>query len=255
MNPQTAGSDLPGFEEVRAPPAGELALAPSEAVRQATFTLWYGDQYAGTAIAVGARLVITAGHHFMTTTGDAGMLSLRSSVVKTKKPRAGVGIAFAQKSVQYDVLLLWPEEDLPFVPIYALTPDVGLRVVTAYASPIAPHEDLVVSPGTVRDVSPRLCRSLGTVTTAGASGAPVLDSYGERIVGMHLSVSDSAPDGTWMSEFVPAATIVELLAQADADPAVPYRAEVVEEEERQRKEAAAAARAAKKQAAKSAGRR
>lgn len=221
---ETCGEHAECFDDFRPPPPGEFRLCPSEEIRRATFTLLLGGQFAGTALAVGPRLVVTAGHHFRVTADDPGQLRLRNDFHRAKG-RGGAGVAYVQKDRVRDLMLLWPEEDLPFVTVRAYSGVLGARVATAYCTPHPPHRDLVVSPGQVCHVSDVLCRSLGTVTTQGASGAPVIDSYGDRVVGLHLSVSDSGPGGSWVSEFAPARSIVGLLRDAAADPQRPYRAE------------------------------
>jgi hypothetical protein len=236
--------DLEGFDDVRPPPPAEFMLTPSKEVREATFTLLYDGEFAGTALAVGPRLVITAGHHFKVSQQDVGLLTLHNAAFVSKR-KQGVGIAYVQKDQGHDLLLLWPEEDLPCVRVHRLRPMPGARVATVYSSPKAPHRELITSPGQVYSTTEKLCRSRGTVTTQGASGAPVIDSYGERIVGIHLSVSDIGLAGTWVSEFVPADRVVQLLLNAHADPYRPYR---VEEEEAPKRKAAAAAAAAKEKA-------
>jgi hypothetical protein len=233
--------DLEGFDDVRPPPPAEFMLTPSKEVREATFTLLYDGEFAGTALAVGPRLVITAGHHFKVSQQDVGLLTLHNAAFVSKR-KQGVGIAYVQKDQGHDLLLLWPEEDLPCVRVHRLRPMPGARVATVYSSPKAPHRELITSPGQVYSTTEKLCRSRGTVTTQGASGAPVIDSYGERIVGIHLSVSDIGLAGTWVSEFVPADRVVQLMLNAHADPYRPYRVE--EEEAPKRKAAAAAATAA-----------
>jgi hypothetical protein len=216
---------VPGFEPVFEAPPGANSLRVSAGIRAATFTLFYDEQFAGTAFAVGPRLVMSAGHHFKTSQNDPGLLRLHAEGHRGKKEGGTVGVAYVQKDRFRDLLIMWPEEDVPFVPLRGWLPGVGSRVLTLYASPRPPHKKLVESPGTVSTVGDRLCRSHGTVTTQGASGAPVVDSFGEYVIGLHISVSNSAADGSWVSEFAPSAAVVDMLCDAGVDPAVPYRVE------------------------------
>uniref|UniRef100_A0A7S1QNZ2 Serine protease n=1 Tax=Neobodo designis TaxID=312471 RepID=A0A7S1QNZ2_NEODS len=244
--------DDDGFDPIFPLPPGANTLRVSSEVRAATFTLFYDDQFAGTAVAIGPRLIVTAGHHFKTTQNDPGLLRLTSPGHRGRKAGA-VGVAYVQKDRHRDIMIMWPEEDVPYTTLRGYRPVVGSRVLTLYASPREPHQKLVESPGTVNSTTEKLCRSLGTVTTQGASGAPVLDSYGDSVVGLHLSVSDSAADGSWVSEFVPSAAVVDMLRDAKVDPAVPYRVEDEEKASPPRKGAkdAAASPKGRKSAAKS----
>jgi hypothetical protein len=100
--------DFEGFEDVRPPPPAEFMLTPSKEVREATFTLLYDGEFAGTAVAVGPRLVITAGHHFKVSQQDVGLLTLHNAAFVSKR-KQGVGIAYVQKDQGHDLLLLWPK--------------------------------------------------------------------------------------------------------------------------------------------------
>ena len=98
--------------------------------------------------------------------------------------------------------------------------EVVLQTSDAAAGRELPEDEAIPAGNGQRPAT--LCRVKGTATTFGASGGLVLDAYGDRLVGIHVSASDKSPTGRRVSEFVPAATLVRLLADVfQVDPFAP----------------------------------
>jgi hypothetical protein len=201
------------------PPAATVANAdslarPSSAIDAATMGLYGTDGvFYGSVLGIGSRLAVTAGHHFRTTVDfiDFYKLRVRHGVDRW------VRINYWTKDPANDVMFMWTEDEVPCVPLRSCMPPVGCLVNTRYISPAAPYE-LALSPATVVASSATTCQASGSVTTFGASGAPVVCSYGDRVVGIHLAVSDESPDGVNVSEFVTSRCIVQYLVTNGFDP-------------------------------------
>ncbi|KAG8343166.1 hypothetical protein ERJ75_001609600 [Trypanosoma vivax] len=184
------------------PPA---AMKPSAKALNAMHALYWRENFLGTCFAIGPRVIITAGHHYNAAKDDVGEFSLRSPSL----PRS-VFVEYAAKNSVHDLLVLWVDMDVEHVDLRAFLPPIQARVATVWLSTKWPHQD-VVSPGVVVESSVDSCLARGTVSTTGSSGAPVIDCFGDHIVGMHLT-SDTR-DGSRVSGFLPSRKIVSILSE------------------------------------------
>lgn len=176
---------------------------PSDAVLSGIYPLYFRDEFLGSCIAIAPRILITAGHHFNSLKDDVGDLHLLDGASEGE-----ITVAYVSKDRVHDLLVLWVSADLNWVPLRGFQPPVGARVATVWLSTKWPH-DTIVSPGTVIEVNRGNCVVRGTVSTTGSSGSPVVDQFGDHIVGMHL-ISNTR-DGSRVSGFISSRMIVSAL--------------------------------------------
>ncbi|KEG13745.1 hypothetical protein DQ04_00811050 [Trypanosoma grayi] len=181
-------------------------LEPSVEVLHAMHALYWRGSFLGTCVAVAPRVLVTAGHHYNAVKDDVGDFSVR------QPGRCEARVEHAAKNGAHDTLVLWVNTDLDCVLLRGFLPPVQARVATVWLSTKWPHET-VVSPGVVIESDMCNCVARGTVSTSGSSGAPVIDYFGDHVVGMHLT--SNTRDGSRVSGFLPARKIVSILADMD----------------------------------------
>ncbi|RNF08059.1 putative trypsin-like cysteine/serine peptidase [Trypanosoma conorhini] len=179
-------------------------LDPSSEVLKAMHALYWRGGFLGTCVAVLPRVLVTAGHHFNAVKDDVGDFAVRHPDM----PEARV--EHALKDGANDILVLWVDTDLDHIPLRGFLPPLQARVATVWLSTKWPHET-IVSPGVVIESTLLSCVARGTVSTSGSSGAPVIDHFGDHVVGMHLT--SNTRDGSRVSGFIPARKIVSVLAE------------------------------------------
>ncbi|ORC93409.1 uncharacterized protein TM35_000012860 [Trypanosoma theileri] len=199
-------------------------LEPSAAVLQAMHALYWRGVFLGTCVAVSPRVLVTAGHHYNAAKDDVGDFTVRhpqqqqqQQQQQQKKEKYNgdeaeeeTRVEHAAKNAAHDLLVLWVSRDLQCVLLRGFLPPVQARVATVWMSTKWPHET-IVSPGVVIESSAVSCMARGTVSTSGSSGAPVIDYFGDHVVGMHLT--SNTRDGSRVSGFIPARKIVALLSE------------------------------------------
>lgn len=182
-----------------------LRLACS--LTQSIYALYWRDTFLGNCVAISSTVLISAGHHYNAKKDDIGEFS-----VLVGKSR-WVGVEYGAKNGMCDVLVLWLNSPVVyFSPLRGYLPGLHARVATVWLSPKPPH-DPIVSPGVVVESNFNNCTVRGTVSTSGSSGAPVVDFFGENVVGLHLT-SDTK-DGSRVSGFIPARKLISILAEMD----------------------------------------
>ncbi|KAH9599069.1 hypothetical protein LSM04_006732 [Trypanosoma melophagium] len=198
-------------------------LEPAAAVLHALHALYWRGVFLGTCVAVSPRVLVTAGHHYNAAKDDVGDFTVRhpqqqQQAKKKEKENNNENeeegeetrVEHAAKDAAHDLLVLWVSRDLPCVLLRGFLPPVQARVATVWMSTKWPHET-IVSPGVVIESSAVSCVARGTVSTSGSSGAPVIDYFGDHVVGMHLT--SNTRDGSRVSGFIPARKIVALLSE------------------------------------------
>lgn len=185
------------------------------------YGLYYDKQFVGTALAIAPRIAVSAGHHLRVTKDMVDNLALRSG---SNARGALIEVDFVSKDNKRDVLVIWTSRDMAaHTPLYGFLPRVGANLATTYVALTPPHAKITVSPGElVENENPFLCRLKGTVTQQGASGGPVIDHHGDRVVGMHIStfVDDSGEER--YSEFISSRAIISVFKSLSVDPHEPY---------------------------------
>lgn len=183
------------------PPA---KFSPSEELLQSIYPLYWKDSFLGSCVAITPKVAISAGHHFNMIQDDVGDFTILI------KPSRWISAEYAKKILLHDVLVLWLDEPVHCSPLRGYLPPVHCRVATVWLSPKSPH-DAIFSPGLVISSDMQNSVIQGTVSTTGSSGAPVVDFYGDHIVGMHLS--SNVKNGSRVSHFISARQLVLLLAE------------------------------------------
>ena len=185
----------------------EPSLEPSDAIVNALMVLTLDDLFVGNCIAVTGQVVLTAGHHFNANKDDPSRFAVVSRAGNVYKAE------FALKHSKLDVAIFWvsAQARLPHVNLRGYRPPVESRVATVWLNRVPPHHDLIVTPATVISSEIGLCQAKGSVTTGGTSGAPVIDSRGELLVGIHLS--SNKRDGSRVSEFICSRDVLSALAE------------------------------------------
>lgn len=175
------------------------------AVISAIFPLYWKDIFLGSGVAISSTIIISAGHHFNMMRDDVADFTV------FVKPSGFISAEFASKVNEADVLVLWLRSPVDaHVHLRGLLPPVDSRVGTIWLSPKPPH-DPVISPGFVVSSEAKHCVAQGTVSTTGSSGAPVVDFWGDHVVGIHLS--SNMKNGSRVSDFIPSRRLIFLLAE------------------------------------------
>ena len=208
-----------------------MSLYPSASVQQSLYALWFDQEHVGCCLGIARNIVVTAGHHYKTNIDDIG----KFTITQTHQIRPSIGnlqqkteekdsfqsvkvtAAYGQKDCERDLLFLWTENLPSFVHLRAWLPFVGMRIATLWLATDSepPGSEIIVSPGVVTLNTPQLCRARGTVSARGSSGGCVIDHYGDRVLGVHLSAS-STPEGR-VSEFVSSREIIRALIEMEVD--------------------------------------
>lgn len=177
---------------------------PSPRLTRSICALYHKDAFLGSCVAIAPSIVMTAGHHYNTVRDDVGDFSVLT------RPGHWAAVEYAAKDSTYDVAVFWIGEEVRVhCNLRGYLPAVGAQVATVWLSPKPPH-DTIVSPGVVMESQVDNCVVRGTVSTTGSSGAPVVDVYGEHIVGLHLT--SNTRDGSRVSGFIPARKLIGVLA-------------------------------------------
>lgn len=185
------------------PPPPTFTL--SSAITRSIYPLYWKSSFLGSCFAIGPCVFVSAGHHFNTVKDDVGDFMIWLD------DENGVEVHYVAKVPRCDLLVLWVNQPTEsYTSLRAFLPPVNSRVVTAWLSPQAPHE-LVLSPSTVITSDAVNCVAQGTVTTAGSSGAPVVDFAGDHVVGMH--VASNVKRGSRVSDFIPARKMVAAFSE------------------------------------------
>ncbi|KPA80709.1 hypothetical protein ABB37_04881 [Leptomonas pyrrhocoris] len=178
---------------------------PSALVARSICALYWKDAFLGSCVAIAPSIVITAGHHYNANRDDVGDFSVLT------RPGHWAAVEYASKNSFFDVVVFWLCEAVEaHVSLRGFLPGVGAQVATVWLSPKPPHA-AIVSPGVVVESEQENCVARGTVSTTGSSGAPVVDVFGEHVVGLHLT--SNTRDGSRVSGFLPARKLVSLLAE------------------------------------------
>ncbi|EPY37253.1 hypothetical protein STCU_00044 [Strigomonas culicis] len=178
---------------------------PCSGITRSVLALYWKDVFLGNCVAVSERIVVSAGHHFNLKADDVGDFSVLVDDAKW------LPAEYVAKNTQVDILVFWLTGAVPaFVALRGFLPQAGCSVVTVWRSPKPPH-DTIVSPGVVIESDLTGCLAKGTVSTTGTSGAPVLDFFGDHVVGLHLF--SNTRDGSRVSGFLPARKMVAVLAE------------------------------------------
>lgn len=181
------------------------SLQPSSELLQSIYALYWRDTFLGSGVAISPAVLISAGHHYNAVKDDVGDFSV------LVRPSQWVSVTYASKNSSCDLLVLWLSKPVPtYTALRGYLPSVSSHVATVWLSPKPPH-DAVVSPGVVIASKAERCVIRGTVSTTGSSGAPVMDFFGEHVVGLHLT--SNTQDGSRVSGCVPARKLVALLAE------------------------------------------
>ncbi|KAG5499430.1 hypothetical protein JKF63_07993 [Porcisia hertigi] len=176
---------------------------PSPLLTRSIRALYWRDSFLGSCVAIAPSIVMTAGHHYNAVRDDVGDFSVLT------RPGHWAAVEYAVKDSTYDVAVFWLcEEVTAYTALRGYLPAVGARVTTVWLSPKPPH-DAIVSPGVVVESEEENCVARGTVSTTGSSGAPVVDIFGEHIVGLHLT--SNTRGGSRVSGFIPSRKLVSLL--------------------------------------------
>nr|CCC89760.1 conserved hypothetical protein [Trypanosoma congolense IL3000] len=178
-------------------------LKLSDTILDALYSLYLNDEFLGTCFAIAPRVLISAGHHYSVTKDFTDHFNIRDAhnddvIVAT----------YLSKDRAHDVLIIWVQRDLRCVPLRGFLPPVHARVVTVWLSTKVPH-DPILSPSVVIESGADGCLAKGTVSMTGSSGAPVVDFFGDHVVGMHLT--SNTRNGSRVSGFLPARTILSIL--------------------------------------------
>ncbi|CCW67261.1 unnamed protein product [Phytomonas sp. Hart1] len=188
---------------------------PSEALLKSVYALYWKEAFLGSCVAIAADLVISAGHHYNVLKDDVGDFSV------LVRPQTWVAVEYAAKSSAHDVLVLWLGGAVGhFTTLRGFLPPLRARVSTVWLSLKPPHEP-VVSPGVVVESGAAGCLARGTVSTTGSSGAPVVDTFGDFVVGLHLT--SNTRDGSRVSGFIPARKVVAVLGEMGVISRVPTK--------------------------------
>jgi hypothetical protein len=180
-------------------------VQPSALLSRSICALYWKDTFLGSCVAITPTVVITAGHHYNANRDDVGDFSVLT------RPGHWAAVEYASKNSSFDVVVFWLcEEVVAHVSLRGFLPAVGAQVVTVWLSPKPPHT-AIVSPGVVIESALENCVARGTVSTTGSSGAPVVDVFGEHVVGLHLT--SNTRNGSRVSGFLPARKLVSLLAE------------------------------------------
>ncbi|CAG9578019.1 conserved hypothetical protein [Leishmania major strain Friedlin] len=180
-------------------------VQPSPFLIRAICALYWKDTFLGSCVAIAPSIVVTAGHHYNAVRDDVGDFSVLT------RPGHWAAVEYASKDSTYDVVVFWLcEEVTTHTSLRGYLPAVGAQVATVWLSPKPPH-DAIVSPGVVIESEAERCVARGTVSMTGSSGAPVVDVFGEHIVGLHLT--SNTRDGSRVSGFIPSRKLVSLFAE------------------------------------------
>lgn len=186
-------------------PESLSASPPSSLLTQSIYALYWKDTFLGSCVAISPAIVITAGHHYNAKKDDVGDFSVLTRTSHWSP------VEYASKNSSFDVVVFWLCEDVgSYTPLRGYLPSIGSQVSTVWLSPKPPH-DAIISPGVVIESDVNSCIARGTVSTTGSSGAPVVDAYGDHIVGLHLT--SNTRDGSRVSGFVSARKLIGLLAE------------------------------------------
>ncbi|KPI87730.1 hypothetical protein ABL78_3203 [Leptomonas seymouri] len=178
---------------------------PSALLTRSICALYWKDAFLGSCVAIAPSIVITAGHHYNAIRDDVGDFSVLT------RPGHWTVVEYASKNSLFDVVVFWLYEKVEsHVSLRGFFPGVGAQVATVWLSPKPPHA-AIVSPGVVVESELENCVVRGTVSTTGSSGAPVVDVFGEHVVGLHLT--SNTRDGSRVSGFLPARKLISLLAE------------------------------------------
>ncbi|KAK7200217.1 hypothetical protein NESM_000073200 [Novymonas esmeraldas] len=178
---------------------------PSPLLTRSICALYWKDTFLGSCVAIAPSIVITAGHHYNAVRDDVGDFSVLT------RPGHWAAVEYASKDSKYDVVVFWLcEEVVAHTALRGYLPAVGAQVATVWLTPKPPH-DAIVSPGVVIESEVESCVVRGTVSMTGSSGAPVVDVYGDHLVGLHLT--SNTRDGSRVSGFLPARKLVSLFAE------------------------------------------
>ncbi|KAG5474221.1 hypothetical protein CUR178_04335 [Leishmania enriettii] len=180
-------------------------VQPSLLLTRSICALYWKDAFLGSCVAIAPCIVMSAGHHYNAARDDVGDFSVLT------RPGHWAEVEYASKDSMYDVVVFWLcEEVTTYTALRGYLPAVGAQVATVWLSPKPPH-DVIVSPGVVIESDAENCVARGTVSTTGSSGAPVVDVFGEHIVGLHLT--SNTRDGSRVSGFIPSRKLISLLAE------------------------------------------
>lgn len=182
-------------------------LQPKREVLEAIYPLYWKDTFLGSCVAISPKILVSAGHHFNMMKDDVGDFTVLA------RKSYWIPAEYALKVKSHDLLVLWIGEAVAAsVNLRGFLPLPQSRVSTIWLSPKPPHEP-IFSPGVIISSDENNCVVQGTVSTTGSSGAPVVDIYGDHVIGIHLS--SNMKDGSRVSDFLPARKIISLLAETN----------------------------------------
>ncbi|CCW59761.1 unnamed protein product [Phytomonas sp. EM1] len=178
---------------------------PSEVLLKCIYALYWKNSFLGSCVAISDNIVISAGHHYNAMKDDVGDFSI------LVKPNTWIYVEYGAKNSTHDILVLWLcSKVVHFTQLRGFLPPPNSRVATVWLSLKPPHEP-VISPGVVVDSDASNCIARGTVSTTGSSGAPVVDTFGDHVVGLHLT--SNTRNGSRVSGFIHSRKLVTLLAE------------------------------------------